>query len=133
MHLGASSPIFICCYMNTKSIVCQLHGSFCYLCANSYVWPKFIRPKNSKTNSQFCASFKSACRVFNHASLFIDPILQHHEFRTKLFALPDFTFGQFTKLQHNIAIWVLSTGFSLLKSTYFLYSWNMNLFNKVYA
>lgn len=60
--------------------------------------PEFIRLKSSNTNTSIFSSFNNACRAFNHAALFIDPTLPHHEFRVKLLALPDTAFGDFTKL-----------------------------------
>lgn len=60
--------------------------------------PEFIRLKGSSTKASIFSSFNNACRAFNHAALFIDPTLPHHEFRNKLLTLPDSAFGQFTKL-----------------------------------
>lgn len=60
--------------------------------------PEFIRIKTARTNTSTYSSFNNACHAFNHAALFIDPSLPQHEFRRKLLALPDESFGPWARL-----------------------------------
>lgn len=60
--------------------------------------PEFIRLKASRTDTSTHSSFNNACYIFNHAALFLDPTLPHHEFRKKLIELPDSAFGPWTKI-----------------------------------
>lgn len=60
--------------------------------------PEFIRIKFSRTDYGLNSPLNYACRAFNHAALFIDPTLPFHEFKKRLFKLPDCAFGEMTKL-----------------------------------
>lgn len=60
--------------------------------------PEFIRLRSCRTDHSTYSSFNNACRMYNHAALFIDPSLAHDQFRRKLLKLPDSVFGPWTKL-----------------------------------
>lgn len=60
--------------------------------------PEFIRIPPSKRDYGLYSPFNNACRMFNFASLSIDPSLPHHEFRSKLLKLPDNAFGHWATL-----------------------------------
>lgn len=59
--------------------------------------PEFIRLKFAKTDFSTYSPLNNACRMFNHAALFIDPTIPHYAFRKKLLALPDSAFGQWSQ------------------------------------
>lgn len=56
--------------------------------------PEFIRIRFSRTEHGLSSPLNLACRLFNHAALFIDPTIPFDEFKTKLLKLPDSAFGQ---------------------------------------
>lgn len=61
--------------------------------------PEFIKLKIARTDTSTYSSFNNACRIFNHAALFIDPSLSQYEFRNKLLTLPDTAFGDWVKIK----------------------------------
>lgn len=60
--------------------------------------PEFIRLKFARTDASTYSSFNNACRIYNHAVIFIDPTLPEYEFKRKLLQLPDLAFGQWARL-----------------------------------
>lgn len=64
----------------------------------TYRNPEFIKLKTYRTDHTTHSPFNNACRIFNHAALFIEPSLPHIEFRKRLFQLPDYSFGPWVKL-----------------------------------
>lgn len=60
--------------------------------------PEFIRIKGCKTDYMLNSPFNIACRIFNHAALFIDPTLPTYQFAEKVKKLPDSAFGDLCKL-----------------------------------
>lgn len=59
--------------------------------------PEFIRLRFCRTDHSIWSPFNNACRMYNHAVLFIDPSLPHFEFKNKLLKLSDTAFGPWTK------------------------------------
>lgn len=57
--------------------------------------PEFIRPRMSTTDSPF----NNACRMFNHAAMFIDPTSSSLDFKQRLESLPDCAFGPWADLK----------------------------------
>lgn len=60
--------------------------------------PEFIRLPNCRTDHSLFSPFNNACRIFNHAALFIDPTLPRVDFRRKLLRLPDTAFGAWAQM-----------------------------------
>ena len=60
--------------------------------------PEFIRLKYANSDASTYSPFNNACRIFNHAALFIDPTIPQLEFKRKLIQLPDTAFGNWTKI-----------------------------------
>lgn len=56
--------------------------------------PEFIKINYSRTDHGLNSPLNLACRLFNHAALFIDPTIRYDEFKLKLLKLPDKAFGQ---------------------------------------
>lgn len=62
--------------------------------------PEFIKLRIARTDVSTYSSFNNACRIFNHAALFIDPSLSQLEFRKKLLTLPDTAFSDWVKIKN---------------------------------
>lgn len=60
--------------------------------------PEFIKLKHYKNEYGLNSPFNRMCRVFNHASLFIEPSMSFNDFRARLLRLADSAFGDLAKL-----------------------------------